>query len=964
MTTQVIGQVEVSATPDASGNLVYTAKVPSGKIYPISPNTVLNITNPEYVAQKQASVLKSISDPADAQAIISFYNEAPSQFPSFVDSAQAEADAAPNTTVGATDSTNTEQQNEQYSQSGGSDDDSGSSGEENPPITDDELQAWAKTPDYVKLPTNSGTTVAGKADNNAKKTSNPAPGKRLQNPLGNFSSYTYQITLYMITPDAYQAFVDSGRTNINAINNTSATAAAALASAGKSGNGAFIVAQSGGIGKNGKRAPGFDLDYYIDDLKITSAINGKATQTATNTTGISFSIYEPYGFSLITKLKYASMELAKVAKSEKFKDLTNPSKQFFVLGIRFQGYDKNGKVLTGQETFAQDTFNPTGNNDGVYERFYDITISSLKFKIDGKATTYNITAATTAPGAAFGVKRGIIDKGAKLQGTTVRDMLIGNDPKNGVIGLFTKLTDDAKTLVGTGYTAGLEPTYTVKFLGDAEQLIGDALVVNKADLDWSRSPNAPTKNVKDSNPAFEEAAVPNSNMKQLTFRNGTPTLQAIQLIISQSEFLTKALTKIYTTENEPDPKTNSDDAIVNNNPATLRWYNICPELKVKGWDPKTNDYAYDITYIIQTYETPIVTSAFAKKTSKYYGPHKRYQYWYTGKNSEILSYEQTMDNTYFNVTVAGADNNNPSAGTGGGAQISTKPGGQNNAPDQGAKNVGYEAQGNFITSLFDPGAYASAKISILGDPDFLMSDSVSSEQTLYNQYYGTDGYTINPNGGQVFIEIDFKEAQDYQNSTGTLRINDSILFWKYPPEIAKIVQGVSYQVITVTSSFKGGKFTQELQLVINTFSGTDGTSQTQDNSGGREPVQSTQASVRAIDNQIAAGTSAPTSTGKNTSSNKGELPYDEFAGLDQAVEQQKAINEAEAADSMMNGASNNQITSPTGGTDTTAPTIAQIVANSPVIQSSQSVPINKAVQDEDATSSNATTRAVQTDGRE
>ena len=45
----------------------------------------------------------------------------------------------------------------------------------------------------------------------------PKPGSRLQNPLGNFSSYTYQLSLYMITPDAYDEFQASGRKNINAL---------------------------------------------------------------------------------------------------------------------------------------------------------------------------------------------------------------------------------------------------------------------------------------------------------------------------------------------------------------------------------------------------------------------------------------------------------------------------------------------------------------------------------------------------------------------------------------------------------------------------------------------------------------------------------------------------------------------------------------------------------------------------
>ena len=62
-------------------------------------------------------------------------------------------------------------------------------------------------------------TPAGTVGTPAAKSNKNAPGKRIQNPLGNFSSYTYQISLYMITPDAYDAFIQSGRKDINAINN-------------------------------------------------------------------------------------------------------------------------------------------------------------------------------------------------------------------------------------------------------------------------------------------------------------------------------------------------------------------------------------------------------------------------------------------------------------------------------------------------------------------------------------------------------------------------------------------------------------------------------------------------------------------------------------------------------------------------------------------------------------------------
>jgi hypothetical protein len=105
----------------------------------------------------------------------------------------------------------------------------------------------------------------------------------------------------------------------------------------------------------------------------------------------------------------------------------------------------------------------------------------------------------------------------------------------------------------------------------------------------------------------------------------------------------------------------------------------------------------------------------------------------------------------------------------------------------------------------------------MGDPDFLVMESEGSIDDVYSRFYGTDGYTVKANGGQVFIEIDFKEAVDYDTEKGYLSINDRILFWQYPDEIAKEIEGVSYKVIDVMSNFQGGIFKQTLNCVINTF---------------------------------------------------------------------------------------------------------------------------------------------------
>ena len=761
------------------------------------------------------------------------------------------------------------QQNRTYIASGGIDDDSGTiqrfddgssiqTFDDGSTLVIDNEGGVSSTPVPPEY-SNAGTTQSGKSDTRSAKNKVPKPGKRLQNPLGNFSSYTYQISLYMITPEAYNTFVQSGRKNISAFQGVDNTS-----------KGAFLIAQSGGINNStSKRAPEFDVDFYIDDLKIKSLISGKDTLTATHIEEINFNIYEPYGFSFLTRLRRALDALnesppsnanaangvdaegrnvgievlsedgtpAQSRRNPETGELYNPAvesatgtpnsssggktsplsiqvrnplRQFFILGIRFQGYDKNGKLISSNDQSGYNA-DPTGNANGVYERFFDIKISDLKFKIDGRMVVYQCTAVVPAVSEAMGTKRGIIDNGVTIVGGTVNDAFLGETDGN--IGMFTKLNNDQKKLKAQGIIS-IPNEFTITYLGNTNITLGGASIVSPADLDKLKWKMTNAKTTNEVNVKTEEKSTVDNTKRQITIRRGVPILQAIQQIVSQSSFLYAALSKIYTTVEEP---TEGEDEEVNSEKNTISWYNVSPELTILGWDDLTGDYAYRINYVIQPYSTPVVNNPYVKETPKYYGPHKRYDYWFTGKNSEILKYEQTFDVAYFTVAI------NPGESPqshGGEQQVPTMANKQQNRPKQGALNLGREAQNSYMTSLFEPGAYAEAKISILGDPDYLMPTSASSVQAVYDRFYGPDGYTINPNGGQVFVEINFKEPQDY-NKDGLLSINESILFYSYPEQIRKDIDsrggGVSYQVITVNSNFKGGKFEQELDLVINTF---------------------------------------------------------------------------------------------------------------------------------------------------
>ena len=104
-----------------------------------------------------------------------------------------------------------------------------------------------------------------------------------------------------------------------------------------------------------------------------------------------------------------------------------------------------------------------------------------------------------------------------------------------------------------------------------------------------------------------------------------------------------------------------------------------------------------------------------------------------------------------------------------------------------------------------------------------MTATTKGYEEAITKWFATD-QSINPNSGQVFIEIDFRSAEDYsasndKKSAGLLEPSKDgdILFWDYPDSIKKDVQGVIYMVWQVISTFNKGLFQQELKVCIPPF---------------------------------------------------------------------------------------------------------------------------------------------------
>ena len=680
-------------------------------------------------------------------------------------------------------------------------------------------------------PADSNPTKSSTAWTYSKKSPQPVasasrPGKRLQNPLGELSSYTYQITMYMLTPDAYDAFVNTGRTKINAISNVTVDPTSSPSAPPKGGT--YIVAQSGGINNTSiPRAPNFDYDYGIDDLQMRT-LTGRKENAPTVVTEISFKIYEPYGFSFLTNLRKAGDTLygSNQGNGNWGESGSNKLRQLFVLGIKFLGYDASGRIATPNLKLSDPTatglLDPqnTATDGSLFEHFIDMQITSLKFKIDGRMVVYNIKGVQANVGKALNISRGTLKYQQNITEGTVGDAI------EKLMVNINKEEQDAVS--GDKPSKGVPNRFEVIWMPGTE-LIYQASMVSKADIDKSHWPGSAAKTSAESNDATAtKTQTADNNTTQVSLAPNQPLLSCFQQIVKQSQYMETQLAAVYTTDPQADPKTKGDPKIKPSQQVhSLSWINVTPQVSSIKWDDKTKDWAYTIQYLITEYKTPINTSPMVNPNNNLYpGPVKRYDYWYTGKNAEILSYEQTMDNTYMQVVVGVGDSAlsagaaEPSKGAGNsGTQTDSpvQPGLQEATPRTGRTGYGMDAQNSFLTALFDAKAYLNAKVTIMGDPDWLPTDPVYNEQIIYDTYYGTSGYGVSIASSQVFVEIDFKEAVDYTSETGTLSINESIAFVPYPKTMTNKPKGVSYQVIQIDHTLSGGSFKQTLSLIGNSF---------------------------------------------------------------------------------------------------------------------------------------------------
>lgn len=617
-----------------------------------------------------------------------------------------------------------------------------------------------------------------------------------KNPLSNYSSYTYNLTLYITTPEGLREYLNLGRLNAN--------------------ENYYIVAQSGGIGEEEKRAfttngvPGIGkgLDFYIEDLNFEMFMPGYSP-VATVGTELTFKIVEPYGFTFFKRMQDLNIFLnnsSSIIKNSKNKPVV--WQQHYILGIKFYGYDRNGKIITSQEFAGTENLSVTSDNYGTFQRLFPIVIKKISHKLDGKAVTYNVQANALNLQTAYGSKRGIIIKDATIVARTVGEALenIGAEANSsrGLMQILNEDQEDQKVKEFVKYPN----IYSIEWEENSEIVNSQIFVEN----DNNRAPPSPgVKRVEDSTVKNSvNANTIDTSKVTIPITKGTPIISIIDNIITKSSFVRNKLTAINNAALETRSNSNT------NTSAELLWFNINPKVIPIQRDEKRQDWVYKIIYQIQTYYVPYTRALWKGGTTQYYGAHKQYNYFLTGENTEIINYEQTYDNQYYMVrsNVISRENVSTTENIGSTVPIAAS-GGMTGSSAQGGPLKENAKEMETRASVVSIADQASAAIKIFGDPDFLMeniSSMPSFTSSSFYKFYGKDGFSINPLGGQVFIEIVFNVAEDY-GKDGLLDVSDQVLFYDDPGIKKGGVKGVVYRVKKVTHNFSRGLFTQTLELL-------------------------------------------------------------------------------------------------------------------------------------------------------
>jgi hypothetical protein len=603
----------------------------------------------------------------------------------------------------------------------------------------------------------------------------------LTNTLHDYPSYTYGLSLHLLTADEYNRIVGGQTYTPNRV---------LIASAGRynntPGRNQFI------------RSPYFSEDFYFENLTTNTVIGTNQHSRNTNAVEFTFNLMEPYGMTLINRLLDQANDPE--MQCDNYLDMV------YLLQIDFFATDDSGEIV--------------GAIPGTTKRF-PIKITQMNIKAGVRGSEYQISAvpynhvafeqsAVSTP-ANFEISAASINE--FFQAATENKSSFSD----AVNGWQDDLAINNKIGIPDTYSFDIHPTIAqATFAGTGAISARDtamAMVNNTSSIRLSNLGNA-TKDF-------------NNLSKNFSINAGTSIDKVIDYTVRNSSYIQNQIS----IPDGIDPQTYLQEKVKNAN-QPLNWYKIVPTVTLGKFDPVRKVYAKNITYSVQPYSIYNVKSDVAPQ-GKIKNFVKEYNYIYTGQNDDVLDFDINFNTLYYTAQTAyrGAltdiyknsettDESYKKKNTDAYKGSTQSP---NSVMPMVVKpqvfNAKSRATGGIVTAknvavadledslmTLSSADMLNVQLKILGDPQFIKQDDCFYSPLIY---VPTSDPRLTPNNslrtdyGEIYVLLTFRTPVDIDESTGLMS------FSKYR---TSVFSGI-YRVLTVQSEFARGQFTQTLNLI-------------------------------------------------------------------------------------------------------------------------------------------------------
>lgn len=327
--------------------------------------------------------------------------------------------------------------------------------------------------------------------------------------------------------------------------------------------------------------------------------------------------------------------------------------------------------------------------------------------------------------------------------------------------------------------------------------MGAALMQRPGETDKKKVPMQDAKTAKGKlDPARNSV---NARGRSMEVNAGMQIVQFIDQVMRNSTYITDQQLADIDAEGKATP---------NGKPTTgqTAWYKISVQATQLAYDKKRHDHAYRMKFVISPYAINTMQSEFFPN-SRFRGAHKRYNYWFTGQNAEILNFEQDFNNLYRLIISGIAPGIQKQARTDFRDQYRRTALATSEQSNQGADNYVGEPAANAADFLYSPTDQAKVRLRIVGDPAWMQQGEIATgvnSRTFNFEPFNTDG-TINYDSQEVVFDISWNRPADYNFNTGLMDVTAKNTKNNEPQENA------TYTAIKCKNIFSKGRFEQELE---------------------------------------------------------------------------------------------------------------------------------------------------------